>query len=191
MPTPVMPENHGDERGALLGYLAAQRGGVRRALHGLSEEQVRSVPSASELSLAGVLKHVALGERSWIRTMRGVECFDFHDPAAMRKAAATFVPGGEETAVSVLECYEEVARETEEAVRALPSMDELFTLPSAPWDEGGPRSWRWGLLHLIEETARHAGHADVIRETIDGKGAFDLVFETGALVEPDWSAYES
>ncbi|GAA2430645.1 DinB family protein [Streptomyces macrosporus] len=187
MPVPVAPEAPGDERGALLAYLEAQRGGIRRALHGLTEEQARSRPSASGLSLAGVLKHVAVGERDWLRTMRG-EPFDLRGQTKVWEDS--FVPGEGETVAYLLALYERVARETEEAVRALPSLDVTFTTPRVPWDEGGERSWRWALLHLIEETARHAGHADVVRESIDGKGAFDLVFETGALPEPDWSVLE-
>ncbi|WP_031509180.1 DinB family protein [Streptomyces megasporus] len=191
MPVPVAAEAPGDERGALLAYLEAQRGGIRRALHGLTEEQARGKPSASELSLAGLLKHVAVGERDWLRTMRGAfgeagESFDL--PERMKVWEESFVPGEDETVESLLAFYERTARETEEAVRALPSLDVTFTNPKVPWDEGGERSWRWALLHLIEEAARHAGHADVIRESIDGKGAFDLVFETGALPEPDWSS---
>lgn len=86
--------------------------------------------------------------------------------------------------------YEEAARKTDAAIRALPSLDATFEAPRYPWDEGGTRTWRWLILHMIEETARHAGHADIIRETIDGKGAFDLVFETGAMPEPDWSVLD-
>ncbi|PJE96324.1 hypothetical protein CUT44_17475 [Streptomyces carminius] len=187
MPVVVPTEAPGDERGALLAYLEAQREGIRRALHGLTEEQARSRPSASELSVAGVLKHVTVVERGTLQTMRG-EPLDIRERA--KEWETSFLPGGEETIGFLLARSEEVARETEAAVRALPSLDVTFTAPKVPWDEGGERSWRWGLLHLIEETARHAGHADVIRESIDGKGAFDLVFETGAMPEPDWSVME-
>jgi uncharacterized damage-inducible protein DinB len=187
MPIVVENEAPSDERGALLAYLEAQRGGVRRALHGLTDEQARSVPSASALSVLGVLKHLAYGERGWLRTMRGATR-DF--AGAVKEWEESFTPGEEETVEALLALYAKVGRETEEAVHALPSLDQTFTLPPAPWDPGGDRSWRWALLHLIEETARHAGHADVIRESIDGKGAFDLVFETGAMPEPDWSAFE-
>jgi len=188
MPVVVKPESPGDERGALLAYLEAQRGGIRRALHGLTEEQARSVPSASALSLAGVLKHVANGERGWLRTLQsdGAET-DFSE--SMKEWEDSFRAGEGETVEALLDLYTQVARETDEAVRALGSVDETFEAPKVPWDEGGKRSWRWALLHLIEETARHAGHADVIRESIDGKGAFDLVFETGAMPEPDWAAF--
>ncbi|WP_369209009.1 DinB family protein [Streptomyces sp. PU-14G] len=186
MPVVVQAESEGDERGALLAYLEAQRGGLRRALHGLTEEQARSAPAASELSLLGLLKHLTTGERGWLRLFQGAEIPT--DQAERRKEWETgFVPAADETVEVLLALSEQVAAETEAAVRAIGSLDDTFAVPPAPWTEGGDYSWRWGLLHLIEEYARHAGHADVIRETIDGKGAFDLVFETGAMPEPDWS----
>jgi uncharacterized damage-inducible protein DinB len=189
MPVVVKSEAPGDECGALLDYLDAQRGGMRRALHGLTEEQARSVPSASVLSLAGLLKHLANGERGWLRRLQAPDGEEYDFGAAASKWEDSFTPGEGETVESLLDLYAQVAQETEEAVRAIGSVDETFEAPRVPWDEGGKRSWRWALLHLIEETARHAGHADVIRESIDGKGAFDLVFETGAMPEPDWEAF--
>ncbi|GAB2774559.1 DinB family protein [Streptomyces daliensis] len=186
MPVVVKNEAPGDERGALLLYLEAQRGGIRRSVYGLTEEQARSVPSASALSLAGILKHVVHGERGWLRTLKG-ETSDFAE--ASKEWEHSFAPAEDETVESLLALYDQVARETEEAVLALPSLNVTFEALKMPWDEGGPRSWRWALLHLIEEVARHAGHADVIRESIDGKGAFDLVFATGAMPEPDWAAF--
>ncbi|SFD28549.1 DinB family protein [Streptomyces aidingensis] len=189
MPTVVATEAKGDERGALLAYLDAQRGAIRRAVHGLTEEQARSKPTVSALSVSGVLKHVARCERNWLRTMRGEPAAEFGDPAEIADWEDGFVLREDETVASVLADYERIARDTDRAVRALDSLDETFTVQPAPWDRGGERSWRWALLHLIEETARHAGHADIIRESIDGKGAFDLVFETGAMPEPDWSAW--
>ncbi|MFX4294179.1 DinB family protein [Streptomyces bohaiensis] len=186
MPTVVRPEARGDERGALLSYLDAQRGGLRRAVYGLTHEQATSTPTPSVLSVAGLLKHVTVGEQDWITTMSGHPA-DPRDPATRRRWEDSFALGPDETVPGVLVLSDEVARRTEEIVRALPSLDDTFDQPSAPWDPGGTRSWRWGLLHLIEEAARHAGHADIIREAVDGKGAFQLVFETGAAPEPDWS----
>ncbi len=187
MPVVVENEAPGDERGALLAYLEAQRGGLRRALHGLTEEQARSVPSASALSVLGLLKHLAYGEVGWLRMLRG-EAKDFAE--ASKDWEDSFTPHEDETIEVLLAKYQEAAAETDAAVRAVASLNETFTVPPAPWDPGSDRSWRWALLHLIEETARHAGHADVIRESIDGKGAFDLVFETGAMPEPDWAAFQ-
>ncbi|MGW2325621.1 DinB family protein [Streptomyces sp. NPDC001700] len=188
MPTVVNSEACKDERSALLAYLDAQRGGIRRAVHGLTEEQARSAPSASALSLAGLIKHVTDGELGWVRTGQGHA--ERLSKEALAEFEAGFVPTADETVPVLLERYEAAARATDEAVLALSSMDETFEAPRMPWDEGGTRTWRWLVLHMIEEVARHAGHADVIRETIDGKGAFDLVFETGAMPEPDWSLME-
>ncbi|MBB1259768.1 DinB family protein [Streptomyces alkaliterrae] len=169
MTTP--PEAHGDERGALLAALASQRAAFRQAVEGLTEEQARSTPSASELSLAGVIKHVTAVETGWLATMRDGVRPDYTDPATFETHAASFVPTEDETVAVLLDRYDQAAAETEKAVHDLPSLNDTFMLPDAPWGEGGPRSWRWALLHLIEEAARHAGHADVIRETIDGHKA--------------------
>lgn len=187
--TPTPPEAPGDERGALLGYLDAQRQSIRRSVHGLTDEQARSRPSASALSLAGILKHVSHGEADWVSTMRGLKTIDYNDPQVLAEQEKSFTPeGAEESIEAMLDAYTAIAAETETFVRELPSLDKTFELPAAPWDEGGTRSWRWALLHLIEEVARHSGHADVIRETLDGKDAVSLMVDTGVFVLPqEWS----
>ena len=81
-----------------------------------------------------------------------------------------------ESVPETLAFWESVAKETEEFIRSVPSLDDTFPLPRAPWfPEDGAVSMRWLLLHLIEETGRHAGHADVIRESLDGRTSFELV----------------
>ncbi|MGI5138047.1 MULTISPECIES: DinB family protein [unclassified Streptomyces] len=173
MVTHVRAEAQGDERGALLSFLEEQRGGIRRALLGLTEEQAASRPSASELSLSGLLKHVAEVEQSWIARAKGEE------PAVKRTEAnwhECFRLIGDETVESQLAYWQKVADETEAFVRSAPSLDDTFPLPNEPWFPPDERvSTRWVLLHLIRETARHAGHADIIRESLDGKTAFELV----------------
>ncbi len=83
---------------------------------------------------------------------------------------------GDETVDSQLAYWRKVADETEAFIRSVPSLDDTFALPN---DRGFPPdesvSMRWLLLHLIRETARHAGHADIVRESLDGKTAFELV----------------
>ena len=166
-------EARGDERGALLSFLAEQRGGIRRALLGLTDEQAAGRPSASELSLAGLLKHVAEVEQGWIARAKG-------EPPAIKRDETnwheTFQPANGETVESQLAYWEKVAAETEAFVRAVPSLDDTFPLPNEPWFPPDEEvSVRWLVLHLIRETARHAGHADIIRESLDGATAFELV----------------
>ncbi|MET9388600.1 DinB family protein [Streptomyces sp. NPDC002928] len=173
MVTHVRAETQGDERGALLSFLAEQRGGIRRAVLGLTEEQASSRPSASELSLSGLLKHVAEVEQSWIARAKG-------EPPAVKRDESNwhecFVLVEGETVAAQLAYWDEVAAETEEFLRSVPSLDDTFALPSDPWfPPEGRVSMRWVALHLIRETARHAGHADIIRESLDGKTAFELV----------------
>ncbi|MEW2634774.1 DinB family protein [Streptomyces sp. NPDC048389] len=173
MVTHVPAEAHGDERGALLSFVEAQRGAIRRSVLGLTEEQAASRPSASELSLSGLLKHVAEVELNWLRLAQ-------QRPNEKQRDEETWDDGfrlvGDETVPGMLAFWDAVAKETEEFVRAVPSLDDTFPLPPAPWfPEDARVSMRWLMMHLVEEIARHAGHADIIRESLDGKGAFDLV----------------
>jgi uncharacterized damage-inducible protein DinB len=173
MVTHVRAEVEGDERGALLSFLEEQRGGIRRALLGLTEEQAASKPSASDLSLSGLLKHVAEVEQGWIARAK-------EEPPAVHRDQSNwhecFVLVEGETVESQLAYWEKVAAETEAYIRSVPSLDDTFPLPNDPWfPPEGRVSVRWTALHLIRETARHAGHADIIRESLDGKTAFELV----------------
>lgn len=182
MVTHVSAEEHGDARGALLAFLAEERGSIRRAVLALTDEQASSRPSASELSLAGLIKHVAEVEHGWVARAKGEQ------PAVARNESnwdECFRLVAGETVESQLAYWEKVAAETEAFIRSVPSLDDTFALPDQPWfPPEGRVSMRWLCLHLIRETARHAGHADIIRESLDGRTAFELVaMEQGS----DWS----
>jgi hypothetical protein len=91
---------------------------------------------------------------------------------------AGFRLGPDETLAGVLAQYDEVARETEEAIAGIADLGQPVPIPKGvPWFPSDVDAWsvRWVLLHLIEETARHAGHADIIRESIDGATAMPLL----------------
>jgi hypothetical protein len=75
-----------------------------------------------------------------------------------------------ETLAGILARYEQVAARSEEVIAALPDLSATYEMPAAPWNEpGAVRSVRRVLMHVIAETAQHAGHADILRETLDGQ----------------------
>ena len=160
------------ERADLLETLAAHRFFLRHTVQGLTDEQARQRTTASELTLGGLIKHVALTEESWAR-------FAVEGPAAMAAPAdeagdAAWADGfrllPDETLEGVLARYADVAERTDDLVRTLPDLDASHPLPEAPWFEpGARRSARRVFLHIVAETAQHAGHADIIRESLDGQ----------------------
>ncbi|MER8045653.1 DinB family protein [Streptomyces sp. NPDC094032] len=164
---------HIGERDTFLNFIRAQREAVIRASFGLTEEQAASRPSVSELSLSGLIKHVAEAELNWLRLAQ-------ERPNERQRAEENWGEGFRlvdgETIPEVVAFWQGVAEETEEFVRSVPSLDDTFPLPPAPWfPKDGRVSVRWMLLHLVQETGRHAGHADIIRESLDGKGSFELI----------------
>ncbi|MFE5621648.1 DinB family protein [Streptomyces virginiae] len=165
----ISPEVPGDERGTLLAFVESQRAAIRETLVGLDEEQAASRPSASELTLSGLLKHVAECELNWQRMAQQRPNERLRTEESWGEAFR-LVEG--ESVASVLEFWDGVRQETEAFVAAVPSLDATFPLPPAPWfPKDGKVSVRWMLLHLVEEFARHAGHADIVRESIDGTKA--------------------
>ena len=160
------------ERAEILRTLAKQRGFLRYTTRDLTDEQAAARTTVSELCLGGLVKHVAAVERQWAQFIvegPGPET-DWQDEAAIQEYMNGFrmLPG--ETLAGVLDDYEAAARGTDELVATLPSLDAEQPLPVAPWHEKGA-SWsaRQVLLHIIAETAQHSGHADILREAIDGQ----------------------
>jgi len=161
------------ERADLQATLAKARHFLRFTTRDLDDEQARQRTTVSELTLGGLIKHVTAVERNWAS-------FIVHGPsvapdfAAMTEAdyqnwaeGFRLLPG--ETLTGVLDEYAEVAGHTDELIATLPDLDTDHPLPPAPWNPPGER-WtaRRTLLHIATETAQHAGHADIIREALDG-----------------------
>jgi hypothetical protein len=162
------------ERTDLLESLGRHRYFLRYTVQGLTDDQARLRPTVSELCLGGIVKHVAATEAAWADFMvHGAAAFptaDWSSPQMAESWAAEHDLLPEETLAGVLEEYAAVAARTDELVRTLPDLDADHLLPEAPWFTPGARqSARRTLLHLIAETAQHAGHADVLRETLDGQ----------------------
>lgn len=159
------------EREALLSFLAEQREFLLTTVRGLDDERLQERPTASGLNLIGIVKHVSGAERGWLRFIEGgsreidyeaQETYDHHENS--------FRLVGDETVEGALSDYAETAKATEAYVRGLPNLEVSRKLPAAPWF---PEDTAWTardvLLHLIRETAQHCGHADIIRESIDGQ----------------------
>lgn len=171
---PGMPRPHADETTLLLAFVAQQRELVATAAHGLTDAQARAVPSASALSVGGLVKHVAAMERGWMDTVLQRTRLSGADAEAAY--GDDMVMGPDETLADLLADLERAGAETEEIVRGLP-LDHPVPVPDEPWfpKDVGAWSLRFVLLHLIEEVARHAGHADVVREHVDGATWYSLM----------------
>jgi uncharacterized damage-inducible protein DinB len=157
------------ERADLLESLARTRHFLRHTTRDLTDEQAAQRTTASELSVGGLVKHVTLTERQWIRFIQAGPSAMAWDQSSAGDWLSAFhmVPG--DTLAGLLEEYARAAEETAALVAALPDLDAAQPLPEAPWFPPGARwSARRVLLHVIAETAQHAGHADIIRESLDG-----------------------
>ncbi|MFJ8431950.1 DinB family protein [Kitasatospora sp. NPDC094019] len=165
-PPPAGAAGLGGERADLLQTLDKHRGFLRFTVRDLTDEQAARRTTVSALSLGGLIKHVAGTEAVWTRFMVGGADAMASDPADWE---AQFRMAEGETLVGLLAGYEQVAAATDTLVLSLPDLEQAHPLPAAPWFEpGAVWSARRVLLHIIAETAQHAGHADIIRESLDG-----------------------
>ncbi|MFN8027545.1 MAG: DinB family protein [Acidimicrobiia bacterium] len=182
-----MPGNapfHADETDLLLGFLDQQRTVLRNAAFGLTDEQARTAATASPLSVGGLLKHCALGEQMWMGVVR--QEAENRDPDAYLDS---FVMRDDETLDGILALADEAAAATDALVRGIGDLDHPVPVPKGvPWYPQDLDAWslRWVVLHLVEEIARHAGHADVIREAVDGATAFPLMAAVEGWPETPW-----
>jgi hypothetical protein len=154
----------GDERAVLTAFLDMHRSILRRKVSGLSDVDARRrlVPSAT--TLAGLLKHVAAVEREWFQHYLA-ELPDERIDGDWRSGGWSVAAA--DTMAGLLADYDAACARSREITAGLELSD------TAPHDRLGRISLRWVLIHLVEETARHVGHADILREQIDGATGFD------------------
>ncbi len=159
-----------DEATSLAGYVDQQLSAIRAAIYGLTEEQASARPCRSALSVIGIIKHTADGMRSVVRTLANGMVVPPMQPGDVDRYLAGFALAEGETVEAVLTEFDAARREYVAAIGA--SNPDLETVaPPAPWHgilEERPIRLRYYLLHQVEEMARHAGHADIIREELDG-----------------------
>jgi hypothetical protein len=181
-----------DERENLLAYVDQQRDAFVAVSFGLTEEQIRLAPTAGTLTIGGLIKHVTTTERAWAARMAAAP--DAPPPPAASTADQARAYGEDfrvtdddtlESLLAALAAQGEVTREV------LGSADLSAPVPvprDAPWFPKDVEAWsvRWVAGHLVEELARHAGHADIIREAIDGATMYELVAAREGWSETPW-----
>lgn len=181
-----------DEVTGLVNYLDQQLSAIRAATYGLTDEQARQTPCRSALSIGGIVKHIAYGLRGYATVTRagGQDVISADDYAAY---GDSFVLSDTETMADVLAEFD-AARAELLATIASADPDADFLDPPAPWfgeTEAHPAKLRYFLVHQIEEAARHAGHADIIREQLDGEMVPGLQLSIeGVPANPFFTPYE-
>ena len=150
----------GDERTALTGFLQRQRDLVAWKLRAATDETLRGVSAPSGLSLHGVVRHLENVERYWFREVfagQGGLRYDWIDEDG---DAEWRVPPDVHMA-DLLAAYAQETSRCDAVIEAAPSLDDVSAIRDY--------SLRWIIVHLIEETARHLGHLDLLRELADGE----------------------
>jgi uncharacterized damage-inducible protein DinB len=177
----AMPPPIADERAGLKEYVAAQQYAFHTVAFGLTDEQARSTPSVSAMSIGGVIKHVTHCQHGWMQRVAAAPELCDMDKMPVEDQQSVyedeFVMREDETLAELLAKFDEQNAET---IRLIETTDLGAAVPipqQVPWFPKDVPAWsvRWVIFHLIEELARHAGQADVIRETIDGATMYELL----------------
>lgn len=174
---PFLTRQATDENDTLAAYCAQQIRQVATTLFGLSDQQIRATPTASPMSLASLARHcIYVGNEGLLAS--AVDPSRLESRGTGNYAAGEPVPEAvsqEDTSDSLMAELEDMATWVEALLPTL-DLEARVKVPDAPWYPKDLESWstRWVILHHIEEFARHAGHADIIRESIDGKIAYEL-----------------
>lgn len=166
-----------------LAYLAQQQDAFRIVTHGLTDDQARQVPSASALSVGALIAHVTNVQAGWLADVQAAPELAPDQDASDQG----FNFGADDKLADAITQFDEVSARVLQAIRTLP-LDTPVPVPPAPWNPRDVQHWsvRWVWLHLIEELARHAGHADIVRESIDGATLYELMAAYEGWPATDW-----
>jgi uncharacterized damage-inducible protein DinB len=170
-----------DERSALREYLSYHQSAYLAVAYGLTDEQARSTPTVSALSIGGLVKHATGMQRTWMSRVAAAPDEPPRDTRPFEEIAKDFgdqhVMRPDETLADLLGAFQEQSAESLRLAEAA-DLDAKVPVPQdIPWFPKGIKDWsvRWVILHVINELARHAGHADIIRESIDGATMYELI----------------
>jgi uncharacterized damage-inducible protein DinB len=178
---PALAPPVSDERSALREFLAFHQSAYFAVAYGLTDEQARSSPSVSALSVGGLVKHVTRMQHSWMARVAAAPDAPPKDPRPSDVIAKEFsdqhVMRPDETLDGLLRAFGEQNATSLRLVQTA-DLDAAVPVPrDVPWFPKDLEAWsvRWVILHVINELARHAGHADIVRETLDGATMYDLI----------------
>jgi uncharacterized damage-inducible protein DinB len=189
---PGLPPPVADERQALVEFLRFNQNAFFAVAYGLTDEQARSAPSVSALTIGGLIKHVTAVQRSWMERVASAPDFPPPDPRSFEAQMASredeYVLRDDET---LAEALDRLTAQNAETLRLFAEADLDTPVPvphDAPWFPADVDHWsvRWVAMHLVEELTRHAGHADIVRESIDGATMYDLMAGVEGWPETDW-----
>ena len=178
---PALAPPVADERSALREFMAFHQSAYFAVSYGLTDEQARSTPTVSALSIGGLVKHATEMQRTWMARVDAAPDAPPKDTRPFAEIAKEFgdqhVMRLDETLAGLLDAFE---AQNAESLRLVETSDLDAEVPvpqDIPWFPKNQPAWsvRWVILHVINELARHAGHADIIRETIDGATMYDLI----------------
>jgi len=186
-----LPAPAGDERQTLINFLRFQQDAFAAVAHGLTDEQARSTPSVSALSIGGLIKHVTAVQAGWVSRAMAAPDFPPRDTRPMAEIMAEYadqyVMHEDEKLGDLLAALRAQNAVALQAFAHL-DLDTLVPVPhEVPWFPSDIDHWsvRWVGMHIIEELSRHAGHADIIRESIDRATMYELL-----AAEEEWPETE-
>lgn len=171
----LTPQARG-EHAVLTTYALQQLAQLRTSVVGLTDEQAHATPSASSLNLTGLLRHCGQVAVFWADAAAAApDCpappEEFGEEQMLEDCVAD-----PSTLAETLDYFDRCIAFAARRLGDATDLDAQVPVPEAPWFPADLGSWdaRWAIAHFATEVARHAGHADVIRETIDGKGSYEL-----------------
>jgi uncharacterized damage-inducible protein DinB len=179
MPAHVPPV--ADERESLIAYLDQQRDAFASVAFGLTEDQIRLAPTAGTLTIGGLIKHATTCERGWTARMAAAPEAPPPPPQSFEEQTAAwgddFRVTDEDTLDALLAALAAQGEVTRSVLRSADLGAAVPVPRDAPWFPKDVEAWsvRWVAMHIFEELARHAGHADIVRESIDGATMYELV----------------
>lgn len=178
-----------DEIEGIVSYVEQQLDAIRAAVVGLTEEQARLRPCRSALSIGGLIKHATYCMHDVTDRLAGAgQPQSTIDPAKFALYNASFSLNEDETASAALAAFDAARVEYVAALAAVDPSAPTMEDP-APWFgifDSRPARGRYLLVHQIEELARHAGHADIIREQIDGVSVATIVLTAAGMPASDY-----